>query len=651
LPAQPAKSPRGLLTRIAPWIIFALLTALTGVVWHEEISTQRHLLQRHTDDVTMQGARRLEMFIGSRLTAAQLVARRWASHERHDYSRTRFEGLAQVLIAELPGVRAVELLTPGLDRSWRVGGDRRVQDSSVSASVRALVTEARAAKTPVLSAPQRSAGRHYHVAVLPPRPDAEMHGLMLVELDTTLLIDACFLQRIRNEFSFNIHDGTEPIYLHGAEATSARRGQANLWASATMPVANRTWTMVVAPIAAQARLGGWRASLPVPVLGLALSVALALLVHQLGRRMEMYRSAHDRAMRENEQRRQAEAELRVSEARYRSIFDSASDGFLVTSREGRILDVNPAAATMHGYSIGELRGRPLSDLIAPSGSSETLEVLRILAEHGPVRIESQDRRKDGSSLDVEVRGGQLNYDGSPAILAMITDVTERRLAVQRHALLARKVLVAQEEERARIARELHDELGQLLTALRLELDWVRKRGARAGQDGQVGFGNAFELVEKAAAELRRICRGLRPPLLDDLGVDPAVRLLVNEFKEHSGIPVTLEIRTDSAGTVSSELALCVYRILQESLTNVSRHAGASKVEARLSILGSELLLSVSDDGKGFDPDHTGEGSGVAGMRERANLVNGKLSIVSERGQGTRLEFRAPLPATPQKEGG
>jgi PAS domain S-box-containing protein len=639
------------LTRIAPWLIFALLTALTGVVWHQEISTQRHLLQRHTDDVTMQGARRLEIFIGSRLTATRLVARRWATHERHDYSRERFEGLAQVLIAELPGVRAVELLAPELDQTWRVNGERRVQRSSVSAPIRALVAQAKAARAPILSGPQRSGGRIYQLAVLPPRPDAEMHGSIMVELDTTSLIEDCFLQRIRNEFSFNIHDGTDPIYLHGAEAMSARQGQSRIWASATMAIANRTWTMAVAPIAAQARAGGWRGSLPVPLLGLPLSVALALLVHQLGRRVEMFQAARDEALRENEQRKQAEAELRVSEARYRSIFDSASDGFLVTNREGRILDVNPAAATMHGYSIEQLRGRPLSDLIPPSGSGETLEVLRILTEHGPVRIESQHRRKDGSSLDVEVRGGQLNYDGSPAILAMITDVTERRLAVQRHALLARKVLVAQEEERARIARELHDELGQLLTALRLELDWVRKRGARAGQDGQIGFGSTFELVEKAAAELRRICRGLRPPLLDDLGVEPAVRLLVNEFKEHSGIPVTLEIRSDGGAIVSSELALCVYRILQESLTNVSRHAGASKVEAQLSMLGLELVLLVRDDGKGFDPEHTGDGSGVAGMRERANLVNGKLSIVSERGQGTRVEFRSPLPAPPRKEGG
>jgi PAS domain S-box-containing protein len=370
----------------------------------------------------------------------------------------------------------------------------------------------------------------------------------------------------------------------------------------------------------------------------------------LRRRAELNRQAQQEAIRERDQRQRTEAELRTIEARYRTILDSASDGLLVMDNQGRIIEANSAAAEMYGYTVHELRGRTLDDLIAPTGQRETLEVLRVLAEQGPVRVESHARRRDGSTVDVEIRGGPVIHDDSHSILAILTDVTERHRAEQRHALLARKVLAAQEEERGRIARELHDELGQLLTALRLELDWVRKRGGQAAQeDGQIGLGRALELVENAAAELRRICRGLRPPLLDDLGLDPAVQLLVKEFKERTGIGVSLEVNTEAGEAVLPELALCVYRILQESLTNVNRHAGASRVSVKLTCSSSELLLSVSDDGKGFDPEHAGTGSGLAGMRERARLVDATLNIASEQGKGTSVEVRAPLSSSRGKE--
>jgi PAS domain S-box-containing protein len=652
LASRDVKSPRRLLGALVPGIIFLVLAALTVVVWHQEVATQRRLLKRHTDDVTMQGARRMALFVEFRLSAATLFAKRWATHEKQDYSRSRFEQFAQVFIAELPGVKAVQLVPPDLGAGWRVSRSDRKDSPPPSGASRALLEASRRRQGAILSGPQTGAGgKVNHLAAVCLRRGSAQLGYFLMELDTGAMIDACFHRRIRSEFSFAVRDSGTLIYRHGEEVLGPERRA--MVSSSTIPVANRSWTLSATPRRAQLQQHvGWRSSLPVPILGLILSVTLALLVYLLGRRMELYRAARDEALREIEQRERAQEALRASEARYRSVFDSASDGFLVMNSEGRIIDANRAAAAMHGYSAEGLRGRLLGELIAPGATTQTLEVLRILAEHGPVRLELQDVRRDGTTLDVEMRGGQMVYDGVPAVLAIITDVTERRLAVQRHAMLARKVLVAQEEERARIARELHDELGQLLTALRLELDWVRKRGSKPGQESPVGFGAAFELVEKAAAELRRICRGLRPPLLDDLGVDPAVRLLVNEFKERTGIAVSLEVRTvDGAEAVPAEMALCVYRILQESLTNISRHAGASRADVKLSCSADGLLLVVSDDGKGFNPDHTGAGAGVAGMRERANLVNGNLTITSERGKGTRVEFRAPLTALPSKEGG
>ncbi|MFH1755993.1 MAG: histidine kinase, partial [Candidatus Latescibacterota bacterium] len=249
------------------------------------------------------------------------------------------------------------------------------------------------------------------------------------------------------------------------------------------------------------------------------------------------------------------------------------------------------------------------------------------------------------SLPLPLFGIFMSIGLSWLVFLLLRRIDMYRSARDQQILLARKVLMAQEEERARIARELHDELGQLLTALRLEMGWLEKSisGERKNETG-VMF-NSIALIEQAAGELRRMCKGLRPPLLDDLGIEPAVRLLVNEFKELSAINVRLTLELDDKTThISEEIALCVYRILQESLTNISRHAGASQVTIKLSLSANLLTLLVADNGSGFDTDELGElqGWGLQGMRERSNLVGGVLEIRSEQNGGTQIDFHVPL---------
>jgi signal transduction histidine kinase len=230
------------------------------------------------------------------------------------------------------------------------------------------------------------------------------------------------------------------------------------------------------------------------------------------------------------------------------------------------------------------------------------------------------------------------------VLAVLTDVSARKQAEEKLALLSRKILIAQEEERARLSRDLHDELGQLLTAQRLELDWLQKRMKPVELEDPLGFENAVKLVEDATGELRRICRGLRPPLLDDLGIEPAVGLLVQEFEERTGIVTDLDVRLeDDLEGLTRELALCIYRILQESLTNVSRHSGARNVSITLAYSARSLLLSVYDDGSGFETEQASvaRGSGITGMQERARLVGGSVEVRSAPDKGTRVVFRVP----------
>jgi signal transduction histidine kinase len=218
-------------------------------------------------------------------------------------------------------------------------------------------------------------------------------------------------------------------------------------------------------------------------------------------------------------------------------------------------------------------------------------------------------------------------------------------SVERLETLSRKVLMAQEEERARVSRELHDELGQLLAAARYELGFLSKSQDRSSHAGAVDFTNAMSMIERAAGELRRICQGLRPPLLDTLGLEPSIEMLVREFTERTGMRIDAEIRLDEIEKrISSDIALCTYRILQESLNNIVRHAGASKVLVSIYVEQGNLKLCVCDDGKGFDlpkVDAT-KGCGISGMRERAWLVNGAVEINSAPNAGTRLTLTVPL---------
>lgn len=226
---------------------------------------------------------------------------------------------------------------------------------------------------------------------------------------------------------------------------------------------------------------------------------------------------------------------------------------------------------------------------------------------------------------------------------------EHERALQKLAKLSRQVLEAQEEERARVSRDLHDELGQLLTAVRLELAMAERS---AGQGAAASIQSAQQAVHQAAEEVRRICQGLRPPLLDDLGLEPAVRWLVEEFQKRTGVAVKLHVELDDAQPVPASVGLCTYRVLQEALNNVGRHAQAAVVEVTLASERGSLALSVCDDGRGFDPEEarSSQGCGLAGMRERAGLAGGTVALWSAHLQGTRVLLRIPLPeARPGKD--
>jgi len=627
--------------RLVPHAIFVVLALLTFLVWRQQVLHQRRLLARHTEDVCVQAARRLQSRLESRLRVATIFARRWSTHETRDFSRQRFDEFASLLVRELPEYHTIRLLPPdpaapdwvvplGVASAWNGRGPQR-----------ALLAQARRLGLVLSEAVKDAGGKPSFFAVLPLERAKELLGFLVVEFSAISLINELFHARIRSEFELRVTEGDSELFLYAPEHTSLVGPLAH---SASFDIRGRTFSLTVVPRSAQMASTGWAASWPIPLFGVLLSTGLALLAHLLSRRMELFRQARDHVVQEMEQRERAQRALKASEARYHSVFDSATDGLVVLDDDDRVVEANPAASAMHGWEPEAFLGRSYQELIEPGHKHLYRELKRQLEQFGSVRLDSVHVCKGGGTIDVEVRGAPFSYGGDPRILAILTDVSDRKQAVQRHAMLSRKVLMAQEEERARVSRELHDELGQILTALHLELDWLQKKACSETGPVAGAFDGAVEMVENAANELRVICRGLRPQLLDDLGLEPAVRLLVEEVSERTGLAIDLQIQLNEAEQrMPPELALCTYRILQESLNNVTRHAQAGEVTVTIAEKEGELMLSVYDDGKGFDAKiNEGQGVGIAGMRERASLVNGMIDIRSEPFQGTRVTFRVDL---------
>jgi PAS domain S-box-containing protein len=628
--------------------VFAVLVVLSGAVWRAAVQDQRELVSTHTNDICLQASQRLELFVDSRLSFETLFAHRWATHETQDFSEIRFREFASLLIEELPGYHAVAMVGTDLQDPWVVPSSNDSLPYFLQQGGRGLVEEAAVADEPVLSAPSRDEGREVgFFAVVPLIRDADLLGFLLVEFSAHGLIDECFHQRIRSEFDFALHDGKTPLFVYTPGSSEVALAANPLLRQRTFPVNNRQWTLSVAPRAKRVGASSWLSFAEIPLLGLVLSAGLALLVFLLIGRMRAFEQARDQALTELHERQRAERALVASRARYKGVFRAATDGLLVLEQDGTVLEANPALHEMYGVGEVELIGREARALIAASHQQAFDGFIRRLETGGVAKLEAVGVRHDGTTLVVEVHGVRFTHQGRPALLAIFDDVTDRHRVMRQRAMLSRKILMAQEDERARVSRELHDGLGQSLTALRLELDWLRGRIDAGRETDASSLGSVIEMLEGSAHELRGICRGLRPPLLDDLGIGPAIRQLARDFEEHLDVRVEVDQTVDEREPVPSEVALAIYRVLQEALTNVLRHARARRATVSLMREAGALVLLVVDDGQGFSEDQLSgtEGLGIAGMRERAELVHGTLEIHSAPRQGTRMMLSIPVEST------
>ena len=351
------------------------------------------------------------------------------------------------------------------------------------------------------------------------------------------------------------------------------------------------------------------------------------------------------------ERVEAEAALRESEHRLRIILRTAMDGFWRADVQGRLLEVNQAYCRMSGYSEQELLAMSISDVEAQEIPSEVVARIRSIMARGEERFESRHRRKDGSIFPVEVSAQYKTPDGGQMI-AFLRDITERKQAdeaLREHAdrlrQLTRRLVEVQEDERKELARELHDRVGQNLTVLNINLNIMRTiLPSQANDELRTRLADSEKLVESTTAAIGNVLSELHPPMLDDHGLAPALDCYARQFSARTGISVAVR-GLESAERPAPEMEIVLFRIAQEALNNVLKHARASRVEITLGRSGSDYVMSVEDDGVGYDA--AGEraaphaGLGMVTMRERAQAVGGRFEVRAASGDGTRLTVRVP----------
>jgi len=342
--------------------------------------------------------------------------------------------------------------------------------------------------------------------------------------------------------------------------------------------------------------------------------------------------------------RQANA-LRASEAYARRLFEQANDAIHVVGADGRLLDVNERAVEMLGCSRTDLLRMTMDDIVPAEQRARLAPPVEQVVGSEPNVVEGILLRRDGARLPVEISYRRLD---DVTFRAVIRDLTERKRAeraLKKSFQQIRKLAIglerAREAERARIARELHDELGQVLTGIKMDLAWIDKRLPDADAAVRERVAITSKLLDEAVTVGRRIASELRPGVLDDLGLGPALKWLARDFGQRSALSVSVSVPDDLV--VDDERATAAFRIAQEALTNVSRHAGATHLELRARVEDDTLCIDIVDNGRGMPAEKAETDTlGVLGMRERAATWSGTLEIGPAPGGGTWVQARIPL---------
>jgi PAS domain S-box-containing protein len=339
-----------------------------------------------------------------------------------------------------------------------------------------------------------------------------------------------------------------------------------------------------------------------------------------------------------------------SEGRYRELFDNVNDAIFVVSPEGEgrgtFIEANAVAYKNLGYCKEEILR------LTPADLDEGYALGQKSADNAQLLFETVIQDKNGKKIPVEVHSHHFQLSGRPTILSIVRDITVRKQneiklleSEQRLRELAAQLLNIQEIERSRISKELHDELGQAMMLLKFQVSAIHEKltdPATRKESSEV-----LENIDETIENIRRLAKDLSPTVLESLGVSAAVRFLLEEFGKSSNIAVAADI-DEVNDLLAPKVQRHIYRIFQEALTNIGRHAQARQVKAM--IKGSEQCITVliQDDGKGFAVDAIladrpkARRFGLAAIKQRVQLIGGSLDLKSELGSGTKITFTVPM---------
>jgi PAS domain S-box-containing protein len=352
---------------------------------------------------------------------------------------------------------------------------------------------------------------------------------------------------------------------------------------------------------------------------------------------------------ETAMREQAEDALRESEERYRTAIEGSNDGVAIVRGENHFY-VNDKFAKIFGYDRPEeIVGRPVSFFVHPDDRERVASFNRSRQQGNPTpsRYECKGIRKDGSLIYLSVSASSTTYNGDPVSLVFLRDATERKLAEDHIHKLSHELIRAQENERQMISRELHDRIAQDLSTLKVGLDILFDNRAEIPAEITQRLSGFSRILQGAIMAVRDLSYDLRPPTLDQLGLVQTVFMYCEDFAEKTGINVDFASAGMDQPKFDSHAEINLYRLIQEGLNNVRKHADAGHVTIRLVASYPELILRIKDDGKGFDVNgwletRTDEKRmGIRSMKERVNLLEGKMEIKSRPGEGTKILIHIP----------
>lgn len=353
---------------------------------------------------------------------------------------------------------------------------------------------------------------------------------------------------------------------------------------------------------------------------------------------------------ERRRKRLAADKLEASEDRFERAFKSNPQPMSITTLgEGRYVDVNDSFLSISGYSMEEVIGRTSIELgVFESQAHRQAVLVKPLKEGSSRNLEMPFRKKDGTYRVLLSSVELLDLRGEKCILVASSDITERKESEQRLAELTAQLLRTQDEERRRIARELHDVTAQSIGLIMLNLAQVQKTASSMDEQSKEKLRESLSFGEQALKEIRTLSYVLHPPLLDQAGLITALRWYVKGFSERSGVLVSFAEVNGDDHRMPPEVEYALFRIVQESLTNIRRHTNSEKAEITLKRTPEEVLLSIRDQGSGLKLNMPRNGDGVEsigvgipGMRHRLKQLGGELLVDSDP-NGTTVTATVPV---------